>query len=50
MSTSVYVRVPGLHRLSALQELIGKDADCEHLNVCTSSCVTSTVSSTGTYR
>ena len=50
VSTSVYVRVPVLHQPSALQELIGKDADCEHLNVCTSSCVTSTTSSTRTYR
>ena len=50
MSTSVYVRVPGLHRSSALQELIGKAADCEHLSVCTSSCVALTFSSTGTYR
>ena len=46
----MFVRVPVLHRPSALQELIGKAADCEHLSVCASSCVKSTVSSTGTYR
>ena len=28
MSTSVYVRVPVLHRSSALQDIIGKAADC----------------------
>ena len=46
----MFVRVPVLHRPPALQELIGKATDYEHLSVCTSSCVTSTVSSTGTYR
>ena len=50
VSTSVYVRVPVLHRPSSLQELIGKAADCEHLSVCMSSCVTPTFISTGTYR
>ena len=46
----MYVRVPVLHQPSALQELIGKAADCEHLSVCMSSLNTPTFSSAGTNR